>query len=183
MRDRGSAHRVVSGVYGGGMRVRQLLGLSGVSAVVGASLIGYKGVAILATGNQPDHAFQIAPFFFGLSVLTLVHALMSNLQRQRWLLATFGWLAASAGAVAAIAHIMGREDDFGDLGYLVNFVSTVVLMFLMSRDTRRKKLLGTWSFAPHLLAWTLVFFIPVGAVLEGIDERLLEVPLLGVAFA
>jgi hypothetical protein len=182
MRDRRSARRVASGGYGGRMRVKLLFRLSGVSALVGASLIGYKGVAILATGEQPDHAFQIAPFFFGLSALTLVYALMSDLRRPRWLLTTFGWLAASAGAVAAIAHITGREDDFGDLGYLVNLVSTLVLLFLISRDIRRKRLLGTWSFAPSLLAWTLVFFIPVGAVLEGIDERLLEVPLLGVAF-
>jgi hypothetical protein len=174
--------RVASGVHGGRMSVKLLFGLSGVSALVGASLIGYKGVAILATGDQPDHAFQIAPFFFGVSVLTLVYALMSDLRRPRWLLATFGWLAASAGTVAAIAHITGREDDFGDLGYLVNFVSTAVLLFLISRDIRRERLLGRWSFAPSLLAWILVFFIPVGAVLEGIDERLLEVSLLGVAF-
>jgi hypothetical protein len=163
------------------MSVRQLLVVSGVSALLGASLVAYKGVAILATGNQPDHTFEIAPFFFGLSALTLVHALMSDLRRPRWLLATFGWLAASAGAVAAIAHFVGREDDFGDLGYLVNFVSIVVLLFLIGRDIRRKRLLGTWSFAPPLLAWTLVLLIPVGAVLESIDERLLEIPLLGVA--
>ena len=64
---------------------------------------------------------------------------------------------------------MGREDDFSDLGYLVNFVSTLVLMFLMSRDTRRKKLLGPWSFAPFLLAWTLVLLIPVGALADAAD--------------
>lgn len=63
------------------MRVKLLLGLSGVSALAGASLITYKGIAILATGDQPDHAFQIAPFFFGLSALALVHALMSDLRR------------------------------------------------------------------------------------------------------
>jgi hypothetical protein len=164
------------------MKARPLLRLSGVSALVGASLYAYKAIAILATDDQPDHAFQIAPFFLGLSALTLVYALMSDLRQPRWILATFGWLAASAGAVAAIAHIADREDDFGDLGYLVNIVSTLVLLFLISRDIRRKRLLGTWSFAPSLLAWTLVLVIPVGAILEGIDERLLEIPLLGVAF-
>ncbi len=151
------------------------------SALLGASLVGYKSLAILATNDQPDHAFEIAPFFFGVSALTLVYAFISDLQRPRWLLLTLGWLAASAGVVAAIAHFAGREDDFGDLGYLVNTVSTVVLLFIIGRDIRRKRLLETWSFAPTLLAWSLVLAIPIGAILEGIDERLLEIALLGVA--
>lgn len=149
--------------------------------MVGGGLVGYKSVSILATGNQPDHAFEVAPFFFGLSALTLVHALIDEMRRPRWLLLTFGWLAATAGAVAAFAHFVGREDDFGDLGYLVNLVSTVALFLMIGGDIRRKKLLGTWSFAPFLLAWTLVLAIPIGAVLEGIAERLLEIPLLAVA--
>ena len=85
--------------------------------------------------------------------------------------------------MAAVTHFAGREDDFGDLGYLVNTVSTVVLYFMIGRDFRRKRLFGTWSFAPTLLAWSLVLAIPVGAILEGIDERLLEIALLGVAGA
>jgi len=101
------------------MGVRPLLTLCGVSALLGAILVGYKGLAILATNDQPDHAFEIAPFFFGVSALTLVYAVIDDIQRPRWLLLTFGWLAAFAGVVAAIAHFAGREDDFGDLGYLV----------------------------------------------------------------
>jgi uncharacterized membrane protein HdeD (DUF308 family) len=160
-----------------------MLVVCGVTALLGAALIGYKSVAILATGDQPDHAFEVAPLFFGLSALTLLYALIDNIERPRWLLLTFGWLAASGGAVAAIAHFAGREDDFGDLGYLVSTVSTVVLFFMIGGDTRRKRLLATWSFAPTLLAWALVLAIPIGAVLEGINERLLEVALLVVAGA
>ena len=165
------------------MSVRQLLVLSGATALLGASLIGYKSLAILVTGNQPDHAFEIAPFFFGVSALALVYAVIGNMRRPRWVLLSLGWLAASAGAVAAVAHFLGKEDDFGDLGYLVNLVSTVALFFMIGRDFRRDRLLGAWSFAPTLLAWTFVLFIPIGAVLEGIDERLLEISLLGVAGA
>ena len=84
----------------------------------------------------------------------------------------------SAGAVAASSHFAGKEDDFGDLGYLVNFLSTVILFLLISGDIRQKQLLPRWSFAPRLLVWVMVLLIPVGAVLEGINERLLEVPLL-----
>lgn len=170
-------------VYGDTMSVRQLLVSSGVTALLGATLIGYKSLAILVTGNQPDHAFQIAPFFFGLSALALVYAVIGNMRRPRWVLLTLGWLAASAGAVAAVAHFAGNEDDFGDLGYLVNAVATAALFFMIGRDFRRDELLGAWSFAPTLLAWTFVLFIPIGAILEGINERLLEISLLGVAGA
>ena len=179
----GLSPRGVHVVYGDGMGVRQLLVSSGVSALLGASLIGYKSLAILVTGNQPDHAFEIAPFFFGVSALALVYAVIGNMRRPRWVLLTLGWLAASAGAVAAVAHFAGKEDDFGDLGYLVNAVSTAALFFMIGSDFRRDELLGAWSFAPTFLAWTLVLVIPIGAVLEGINERLLEIPLLGVAGA
>ena len=165
------------------MRSRVLLVVCGLSALVGAALMTYKGVAILISGDQPDHAFELAPFPFGVAALTLAYALRLQVNRPRWLLLTLGWLAASAGTVAAVAHFLGREDDFGDLGYLVNVVSTVVLFFVMGGDVRRKKLLGSWSFTPLLAAWTLVLAIPVGAVLEAIDERFLEIALLGVAAA
>lgn len=163
------------------MGERLLLIAGGTSALVGACLIGYKSVAILVNGDQPEHAFEVAPFFFGVSALLLVSAVIDDLQRSRWLLLTLGWLAAVAGTVAAVAHFAGREDDFGDLGYLVNTVSVVVLLFLIGRDVRHKKLLGRWSFTPTLAAWMLVLAIPIGAVLESVDERLLEVALIGVA--
>jgi uncharacterized membrane protein HdeD (DUF308 family) len=163
------------------MSVRHLLVWSGTSALVGATLYAYKGVAILATGDQPEHAFEIAPFFLGLATITLLYALIDKLQRPRWLLLILGWLAVSAGAVAAISHFAGKEDDFGDLGYLVNFLSTIILLFLISGDIRQKQLLPRWSFTPRLLAWVMALLIPVGAVLEGINERLLEVPLLAFA--
>jgi len=46
---------------------------------------------------------------------------------------------------------------------------------------RLKKLLARWSFTPSLLAWELLVVVPVGAALEGINERLVEIPLVVVA--
>jgi hypothetical protein len=63
------------------MTERLLLVAGGVCAFVGAGLMGYKGVAILVTGEQPDHAFEVAPFFFGVSALLLVSALIDDLTR------------------------------------------------------------------------------------------------------
>jgi hypothetical protein len=163
------------------MNRRQLLVLCGVNALIGAALLVYKGVAILVSGNQPDHAFQVAPFFFGVAAVTLLYAVIGGIERPRWLLVTFAWLAVTAGAIAAVSHFAGKEDDFGDLGYLVNFLSILVLLFMIRGDIRRKELLPRWSFTPSLLAWELLLLIPVGAVLEGINERLLEIPLVVAA--
>ena len=163
------------------MNVRQLLVLCGVSAFLGAALWVYKGIAILISGNQPDHAFEIAPFFFGVAAVTLLYAVIGGIGRPRWLVVPFAWLAVTAGAVAAVAHFAGQEDEFGDLAYLVNFLSILVLLFMIGGDIRRKKLLPRWSFTPSLLSWELLLVIPVGAALEGIDERLLEIPLVVAA--
>lgn len=146
-------------------------------------MLAYKSIAILATGDQPEHVFEIAPFFLGTATITLLYAVIGDLHRPRWLLLILGWLAVTAGAVAALSHVAGKTDDFGDLGYLVNFLSTVILMFLINGDIRQKQLLPRWSFTPRLLAWVMVLLLPVGAVLEGINERLLEVPLLAFAVA
>lgn len=163
------------------MNVRKLLVVCGVSAFLGAALWIYKGIAILVSGNQPDHAFEVAPFFFGVAAVTLLYAVIGGIGRPRWLLGTLAWLALAAGTVAAVAHFTGKEDEFGDLAYLVNFLSIVVLLFVIGGDIRHNKLLPRWSFTPTLLAWELLLALPVGAALEGINERLLEVPLIVAA--
>ncbi len=161
--------------------MKQPLVWCGTSAAIGATLWAYKGIAILITGDQPDHAFQVAPFFFGVSALTLVYSLIGGLEKPKWLLVSLGWLAAAAGATAAVAHFADNEDGLGDPGYLVNFLATMVLFFLISGDIRRKRLLPKWSFTPTFLAWALLLVVPLGAAFEAIDERLLEVPLLVVS--
>ena len=163
------------------MNRRSLLVWCGVSAWIGASLWVYKGVAILATGNQPDHAFEIAPFFFGMSVVALAHALIGDLRRPKWLILTLSWFAVSAGFVAAMAHFLTQEGVVGDIGYLVNFASTIIVLFLISGDIRRQGLLPRWSFIPTVLAWWLVLAIPIGGMFEEIDERYLEIPLIATS--
>lgn len=61
---------------------RQLLVLCGVSALIGAAVWVYKGVAILASGNQSDHAFQVAPFVFGVAAVTLLYAVIGGIERD-----------------------------------------------------------------------------------------------------
>jgi hypothetical protein len=58
-------------------------------------------------------------------------------------------------------------------------VSIIATLFLIGGQVRRNQLLPRFSFAPGLLAWLFVGSLPLGAVLSGIDERLLEVALMG----
>jgi len=157
----------------------RLLQWSGIAALVGAGMWTYKSVVILATGDQPDHWFELALVFSGMSILLLVYALRDQLDRSSRLITTLGWAAAVAGGVAAVAYIIEGDDGVFGPAALVTILSTVTTLFLIGGQVRRGQLLPKYSFAPKLLAWLFVVAIPFGAVLSGIDERLLEVALLG----
>lgn len=157
----------------------KLLLLSGVFALVGAGMWAYKSVAILATGQQPDYWFELAFAFFGVSILSLVYATRERLDRASLLITTLGWLAAGGGGVAAVAYLASGDDGFFGPAALVTMLSIVGALLLIGGQIRREQLLPKHSFGPSLLAWMFVISIPFGAVISGIDERLLEVALLG----
>lgn len=157
-----------------------LLLSSGLAALVGAAMWTYKSVAILATGNQPDLWFELAFAFFGLSILLLVYAIRDQIDRPRWLITPLGWIAAVGGGVAGAAYVIQGDDGVFGVAALATMLSIVVTLFLVGGQIRREQLLPKYSFGPKLLAWAFVISIPVGAVISGIDERLLEVALLGV---
>lgn len=156
-----------------------LLRWSGVCALGGAVMWTYKSIAILATGNQPDYWFELALVFFGVSIVLLVYDLRDQIDRFSRLVTTLGWLAAVGGGVAGVAYIIeGDEGVFGPAA-LATMLSIIVTLFLVGGQVRRAQLLPRYSFAPRLLGWLFVGSIPLGAVLSGIDERLLEVALMG----
>jgi hypothetical protein len=152
---------------------------SGVSALVGAVMWTYKSVVILATGTQPDYWFELALLFFGVSILLLVYAVRERLDRSPLLISTLGWVAALGGGAAAVAYIIGGDDGWFGSAALVTMLAIVVTLFLVGGPVRRDQLLPRNSFGPRLLAWLFVISLPFGAVISGIDERLLEVALLG----
>ena len=152
---------------------------SGVFALVGAGMWTYKSVVILATGDQPDYWFELALVFFGVSILLLFYAIRERLDRFARLVPILAWLAAAGGAVAGVAYIIGGDDGLFGPSALVTMVSIIVTLFLIGGQVLRNQLLPRYSFAPRLLAWLFVASFPLGAVLSGIDERLLEVALMG----
>jgi len=171
-------------LYGSRMHTagaRRLLVASGIAALVGAVMWGYKGVVILVTGDQPDYWFELALVWFGVSILLLASALRRQVRRSR-LVTILGWVSAVAGSVASLAYWLDGDDEglFGPGGFVM-LVSTVVFLFLVGGEVHQRRLLGKYDFGPRLLAWLYVGAIPVGGVLSGLfGERYLEVGLLAV---
>jgi len=156
-----------------------LLRWSGGLALVGAVMWGYKSIAILTTGEQPDYWFELALVFFGVSILLLVYSVRDHIVRFARLVVILAWFAAVGGGVAGVAYIIGGDDGLFGPAALVTMVSIIATLFLIGGQVHRKQLLPGYSFAARLLAWLFVASLPLGAVLSGIDERLLEVALMG----
>ena len=157
-----------------------LLRLSSASSLIGAAMWTYKSFAILLTGDQPDFWFELALFWFGTAILLLVYGLRDQLSRSFRLITALSWVSAVAGGVAAVAYIIeGDEGVFGPAA-LATMVSIVVIMFLIGGDIQSRRLLKRYNQGPRLLGWLFVISIPLGAVLSGINDRLLEVGLLAM---
>ncbi len=152
---------------------------SGGFALVGAAMWAYKSIVILATGEQPDYWFELALVFFGVSILLLVHSIGQQIVRFSRMVVILGWVAAIGGAVAGMAYLIEGDDDLFGPAALATMLSIIATLFLIGSQVRRDQLLPRFNFAPTLLAWLFVASIPLGAVLSGIDERLLEVALMG----
>jgi hypothetical protein len=139
----------------------------------------YKGVVVLVSGDQPDAWFELALVWSGASILLLVYAMRDQLVRSSRLLAGLGWVAGVAGGTASAAYILDGDDGLFGPAAVATVLSTVVVLFLIGGDIHRGQLLAKYSFAPRLLAWLYVVSLPLGAALSGIDERLIEIALLG----
>lgn len=171
------------GGYGSGMPTasRTPLLWAGAAAGVGAAMWIYKSVAILATGDQPEFWFELALSVFGISTLLLVYGLKPQLDNPTSLSSGLAWIAAISGGTAAVAYIVQGDDGLFGPAALVTVLTIVVTLFMIGGQVRKRHLLSRYSFTPTLLAWLFVLSIPIGAVLSAVDDRLLEVGLLGVA--
>lgn len=186
-----SLHSVSSGcrsgrvvLYGSAMystTARSLLLASGISAMVGAVMWAYKSLVILATGDQPDYWFELALFWFGVSILLLASALRHHVRRPR-LVFILGWVSAIAGGAASLAYWLDGDDEglFGPAAFVM-MVSTVVFLFLVGGEVHKRRLLARHAAGPRLLGWLYLAGLAIGAVMSGLfGERYLEVGLLAV---
>ena len=155
---------------------------AGAAAFVCGALWVSKSAAILLTGHQPDHAFELAIACFGVAAFGLAEASAGERSRShRTLLRSMGAMAVVTGVVASASYLVqGTGDGLFGPATLLTIASAIVISLLTGRRLVHAEGLGPWRRVPSMLGWGLVLSVPAGAGLSSVDERLLEVPLLVV---
>ena len=147
--------------------------IGGVAALLGGLAWFAKGVVILGGGDQPPLLFEVAPVLFGIGLVSLAHAVMPPSRRRTAAMVLAG-IVIIAGLVAAVTEAVGEV-----AGAAIATASLALVAGLITLDRHRR-----W---PTPLAWWIgVAMVPaviVGGMLSEIDERLLEIPLVGLGVA
>lgn len=130
-------------------------------------------MAILISGSQPPLLFEMAPPLFGIGLIGVSRATVGP-SRRRLAIGGFAALATIAGLAALATQLVG--DVWGP----ALAASSLALMVGLLSVPRRGPL-------PAPMAWgigvTMIPALVVGGALYQIDERLLELPLIGLGLA
>ncbi len=124
---------------------------AGGAAAIGGGLWVAKATAILATGDQPEYIFEIAPPFLALGLVGL-HALLGG--RGGWRARAGGilaWLGVVAGTITALVYVATTDDESGVLSvtFPVTMLSIVGALVLLGVAVRRARALpGRWRSLP-----------------------------------
>ncbi len=163
-----------------------LMRVGAVAAALGGAAWLIKAVAILATGDQPPLVFEVAPLMFALALLGMRAMLGARPQECTGVVG--GWAAAVAAAlaVASLAMTFGASssgEGFSPLTFstFLCVLGGLILIGLASRH--RTELARPVRVLPLLLGVFTFPLVAVGGVLEAVNERLLELPLVVLGLA
>ena len=147
---------------------------SGLAALTGATFLAIKSLGILVTGEQVPFLFEAAPACLALCVLTLPDALGMT-GRRAMVTTVVGGMSVAVAVASFLAGLV--EEVWGPglgLAMLGVSVGSLVAGWRPQDWTDRALLVAAVVPYPALL---------LGAALEPVDERLLEVGLLPIAAA
>jgi len=157
------------------MTISSVEARAAVGALIGAVFWAVKSLGILLADYEPEYAFALAPFFFGVAAVGVAARIDPARRRARTVTSVLALVAMLAGGAAALLYIAtGDSTGFG----LTIMVSVLSLLAVLSYGGW---LVRWWSIIPFALAATMFIGLPIGGALSEIDERLLELPLLAVA--
>lgn len=160
--------------------------VTGTAALLGGVAWLVKAAVILATGDQPEYLFELAPILFSIGLV----GLYLHLAGRGGTPARIGGIAAALGVlVAAISFVVGvsgsggADQEFDGLifGSFLLWMVSLILLGIVYRKHGRDLL--KWPSLPFLLGLAIVPLMMVGGALEAVNERLLEIPLLFIAVA
>lgn len=162
---------------------RTLVRCSGGAALAGGFFWVIKAGAIMITGDQPDYLFEVAPLLFAVGLIGL-HVLLegrgANVARAGGALAYFSCALSLLGAILyASGSLETSEEDVNPLVF-GSFLSVIVSLILLGIAYRRsEESVMKWRSLPLIMGVaTFPLLMIGGAVLEAINARLFEVPIL-----
>jgi hypothetical protein len=164
----------------------------GLAAMLGGVMWMFKGGAIILTGEQPPVVFEAALPLFAAGLVGL-HARLGGrggrLGKTGLLLAYVALasaLVALAGLTLVPAGWVPNEDSVTPLTpfiVLAGFGPYVGLVLLGIVTLRVKAMPAPWSALPLMMGAGAVPLMLLGGVLELVNERLFELPIVLLGFA
>lgn len=163
------------------------------AAVIGGAAWVVKAGVIFATGDEPSATFAIGLVLFPFALLGLRSTLADVSGRA----ARAGGLLAALAAVCAVSTLVVRavggeavEPTEDEVTALTPFITLTALgtlgaLIALGIATRRAQALAHgYASLPLAMGVATIPLLILGTALEGVDERLFEVPiaLLGLAW-
>ena len=157
----------------------------GWAAMLGGAMWAAKGLAILITGDQPPLLFEVPLLLFPIGLIGLYHRLLQSGAQPGRASKILVYAALGAALLVLPIGLLLSDPPEVVLGVPIATaaLATVAGLVLLGRTARRTNALRSpWHNLPLAMGVaTPLLMTVVGGVLEAINERLLEVPLVVLA--